>query len=627
MRYPILACVALWLACLPLAHAADTSWWNSDWSYRKQITLDTSAKGGDLTQAAGRIPLLVRLHSGNFQFDSVSASGADIRFIGADGKTPMNYQIETFDPVLGVAQIWLDVPNLPASGQQTVWMYYGNGKAPAQSSGAATFDANYTLVYHFDETSGTLPRDATAYANNALGGNAVTSDDGIVGKAARFDGSSVLTLPANTSLDVAAGGSFTFSAQVKFAAPATAPELIYARRQDGKALLIGLDSGGVPFVEIDGGQQPLRGSATEPLKAGQWTALAVTAGAGKVTLYEDGRSVATLAATLPAFTSNGATVGGDVVPAPVPVPATAAGAAAPATFAPFVGELDELRLSRIARSPAQLRAAALSENAESALIQYGEDEKKSGFGFGYFGIIVKSVTVDAWVIIGILLLMAVLSWVVMWQKGKYVDTVTKANDRFAERFRNLGDNMLGLVGEGAEQVTARREFAESSLFRLYQTGTIEVWRRRDGENRVVIASESIEAIRATMDSTLVRENQRLSKSMVLLTLAISGGPFIGLLGTVIGVMITFAAIAAAGDVNVNAIAPGIAAALLATVAGMFVAIPALFGYNYLLTRNKNVTANMQVFVDEFVTRLAELHRSADQHTLDQAGPGHPGPGH
>ena len=106
-----------------------------------------------------------------------------------------------------------------------------------------------------------------------------------------------------------------------------------------------------------------------------------------------------------------------------------------------------------------------------------------------------------------------------------------------------------------------------------------------------------------MDSALVRENQRLARQMVLLTIAISGGPFLGLLGTVVGVMITFAAIAASGDVNVNAIAPGIAAALVATVAGLAVAIPALFGYNYLITRIKNITADMQVFVDEFVTRI------------------------
>jgi biopolymer transport protein ExbB len=102
---------------------------------------------------------------------------------------------------------------------------------------------------------------------------------------------------------------------------------------------------------------------------------------------------------------------------------------------------------------------------------------------------------------------------------------------------------------------------------------------------------------------------RLNKQMVLLTIAISGGPFLGLLGTVVGVMITFAAIAAAGDVNVNSIAPGIAAALVATVAGLAVAIPALFGYNYLASRIKNITTDMQVFVDELVTKLAESYSS------------------
>ena len=95
--------------------------------------------------------------------------------------------------------------------------------------------------------------------------------------------------------------------------------------------------------------------------------------------------------------------------------------------------------------------------------------------------------------------------------------------------------------------------------------------------------------------------------MVLLTLAIAGGPFLGLLGTVVGVMITFAAIAATGDVNVNAIAPGIAAALAATVAGLAVAIPALFGYNWLASQIKEVVADNRVFIDEFVTKLAERY--------------------
>ncbi len=603
MRYLLLAC-ALCLAWLPrFVHAADAAWWNDDWSYRKAITLDTSNKGTSLAQPAGRVPLLIRLHPGNFQFDGVAPNGSDVRFIGSDGKTPLNYQIESFDPVLGVAQIWLDVPDLQANAQQTVWMYYGNGKAPAQSSGAASFDADYALVYHFDDAAGSPPKDATAYSNHAQSGTPRPVDGGIIGKAGRFDGSTVVTLPNSASLNTAAGGSFSFSAWIKLDAVPATPTLLYARRQDGKALLIGLD-GGAPFVEVDGAQTQ-RSSAGEALKAGQWAYIVVTAAQGQVNLYVDGRAYATLAATLPALTS-AATVGGDM-------PSSAAAGSSPA-FANFVGQMDELRLSRVARSAALIQADASAQGAESRLIQYGEDEKKSGMGFGYFGIIVKSVTADAWVVIGLLLVMALISWVVMWQRARYVGRVSSANERFLGRFRDLDSNLLGLADK-ATQSTVQRELGGSSLYRLYEVGAKEVWRRRNGQGRVVIASESIEAIRAVMDSTLVRENQRLSKSMVILTIAISGGPFLGLLGTVVGVMITFAAIAAAGDVNVNAIAPGIAAALLATVAGLFVAIPALFGYNYLLTRNKAVTADMQVFVDEFVTRLAELHRDIDQDTL------------
>lgn len=603
MRYIILLCTLCLLLAPRLSMAGEASWWNDDWSYRKPITLDTSPKGGNLAQPVGRMPLLIRLHPGNFQFDGVAKTGADLRFIGPDGKTPLNYQIENFDPVMGVAQVWLDVTDLPANGQQTVWMYYGNTKAPVFSNGAATFDADYTLVYHFDEQSGQPPKDATAYGNNAQSGALRIMDDGVAGNAGRFDGSSVATLPASSSLDIKDGGSFTFSTWIKLDAMPTTATLIYGHRQDNKALLIGIDNGAA-FVEVDGGTAPQRANATTPLKAGQWMHLAVTAGNGQITLYVNGQPAANLAAALPAL-GGSATLGGDV----------ASASNSPVPFAAFVGQMDEVRLSRVARPASVIAADVLTQGADSKLIAYGEDEKKSGFGFGYFGIIVKSVTVDAWVVIALLMIMALISWLVMWQRGSYVSRVTNANERFLHRYRELGSNLLGLAGNHASPAV-KGELAGSSLYRLYETGAKEVWRRRDEDGRLVIASESIEAIRAVMDSTLVRENQALSRSMVMLTIAISGGPFLGLLGTVVGVMITFAAIAAAGDVNINAIAPGISAALLATVAGLFVAIPALFGYNYLLTRNKAVTANMQVFVDEFVTRLAELHRAADLSTVE-----------
>jgi biopolymer transport protein ExbB len=155
-------------------------------------------------------------------------------------------------------------------------------------------------------------------------------------------------------------------------------------------------------------------------------------------------------------------------------------------------------------------------------------------------------------------------------------------------------------------------FRLSTVYRLYHHGVQELQRRTAravgaGVAVQTLSPQAVEAIKATMDASLVRMTQKLQSRMVLLTIAISGGPFLGLLGTVVGVMITFAAIAASGDVNVNSIAPGIAAALAATVAGLAVAIPALFGYNWLNTQIKEIVADMRVFIDEFVTRAAERY--------------------
>jgi biopolymer transport protein ExbB len=140
--------------------------------------------------------------------------------------------------------------------------------------------------------------------------------------------------------------------------------------------------------------------------------------------------------------------------------------------------------------------------------------------------------------------------------------------------------------------------------------------RIDAEGRLPM--QSLAAIRSSLDGALARENQRLNTLMVLLTIAISGGPFLGLLGTVVGVMITFAAIAAAGDVNINAIAPGISAALLATVAGLAVAIPALFAYNYFTVRIRDTYVDMQVFIDELITRVGEGIELAQMPVRDRA---------
>jgi biopolymer transport protein ExbB len=242
----------------------------------------------------------------------------------------------------------------------------------------------------------------------------------------------------------------------------------------------------------------------------------------------------------------------------------------------------------------------------------------------------RNLTVDGWVVIGLCALLLVMSTAIMISKLLFLNRVMKGNAEFLGEFRKLKDDVTLLDpanGDGKEDsafesgtesqlmstLGAKNErFGISTLFRLYHHGVREVRQRLAGQaagadRARVLSPQSIEAIRATLDASLTRMTQRMSSQMVWLTISISGGPFLGLLGTVIGVMITFAAIAQAGDVNVNAIAPGTAAALAATVAGLGVAIPCLFGYNYLNSRIKEVVADMRVFVDEFVTRIAETY--------------------
>jgi biopolymer transport protein ExbB len=154
---------------------------------------------------------------------------------------------------------------------------------------------------------------------------------------------------------------------------------------------------------------------------------------------------------------------------------------------------------------------------------------------------------------------------------------------------------------------------KSSIYDIYHIGSEEIRHRleQDRTRKKGLTGRSIQAIRAALDAGLVRENHKLTDGLIYLTISIAGGPYIGLLGTVVGVMITFAVIAKSGEVDVNSIAPGIASALLATVAGLIVAIPALFMYSYLNSRIKSIVSEMQVFIDEFVAKMAEFYQGSD----------------
>jgi biopolymer transport protein ExbB len=634
-------------ATLTLLPSPAKAWWNDDWSLRKKITIDASASGANITDAIGTTPVLIRLHAGNFRFSSAKDDGSDLRFVAGDDKTPLKHHVEKYDSLLGEALVWVSVPNVLAGAKTEIWLYSGNKKAVPTADAKGTYDPDALLVYHFNER-GTPSLDSSVWANNAQS-VAQAADGAIIGSGLRLNGTTPLTLPASPSLGVASGAPLTWSAWIKPAAQQPNAAL-YSRRDPatGNGLVIGIDNG-APFVEISNAGTAQRSGAGSPIAPGSWHNLTVVANNGQITLSLDGAPYASLAATLPALNTV-ALIGGDTSASPVasatspsaaaqPVAPNAPAADGSATAAPdaaapdanavapiavaamagFAGDIDELHIDKIARSTGFIKFAAIEQGPDNAkLISFSVDEETASWLSGYFAVILKSVTLDGWVVIGILVIMAALSWVVMYDRVTYLNKQAKANDYFMKRFREAATDLTVLDSDDTGKAAAPgSRFTEadavamrhSALFRIYHIGAGEIRHRfaRGGAGSQFLSATSIAAIRAALDSGVVKEMQKLNRMMVVLTIAISGGPFLGLLGTVVGVMITFAAIAASGDVNVNAIAPGIAAALVATVAGLGVAIPALFGYNYLISRIKDLTNDIQVFVDEFVTKMAEFY--------------------
>jgi biopolymer transport protein ExbB len=594
------------LAILMFSGTAN-AWWDNDWTIRKKIVIDTSDKGVAIDAPVGTVPVLLRLSDGDFQFQAAKEDGSDIRFVAADDKTPLTYHIEKFDSLMSEGFVWVKVPDLKPGTQTTIWMYYGNSgpKAVKSDNPKGTYDSDTVLVYHFTE-KGSPFSDSTANSNSSKAPG-VTAD-ALIGDGMRLTGHVPVTIPASPSLLVPQGGALTWQAWIK---PGTlsANSVILSRHDGASAFVIGMDNG-VPFVEVTGpnGVQRTTATGATPIVVNTWHHLAVVAAPGKVTIFVDGAPYGTpLVASLPALNSD-ILLGADLT-----------GSARPG----FVGDVDELQISKVARPDGFEKFASLSQggsDSENKLIALSPDEQASTWlsGNSTFAILIHSLTPDGWAVICILAVMAVVSWSVMFTKASFLNKNSKGSDHFMKAWRHVANDLTALDGGDLEHAKSlggrvdkkgQKALRHACIYHIYHTGVEEIRHRMsNGEGEKVLSAQSIQAIRASLDGVMVRETQKLNKLMVFLTIAISGGPFLGLLGTVVGVMITFAAIAAAGDVNVNAIAPGIAAALLATVAGLAVAIPALFGYNYLISRIKEATSDMHVFVDEFVTKLAEFYR-------------------
>lgn len=582
------------------------AWWNEEWPYRVKIAINLPASQAANPQPITDAPVLVRLHTGNFQdFMYLKEDLGDLRFIANDDKTPLKHQVEKFDLINQLMYVWVKLPQLPeADGNNAIYMYYGNSNAVTAEDAAGSQGVNLTGVFHFDG-SATLLKDSSAYTQKGQLDNVERVPGSLIGAGVKFNGQSSIGVSASPALQHIADKGFAFSAWIK---PQGSQEdaWLFSHKTSAGQLILGIQQTGLyaRWISSDGvtSQTP----ATAPLTPDTWQHVALNLDQQRLAVFVNGVEKASIDVKVPDYMAGDIFLGGT-----------------PDAHG-YTGEMDEANLYGTAQQPAWFAYLYNSQGQQSQMVALDKSEQLgSGGESSYFGVILKSVTVDGWVVIGILAVMMVISWLVMYAKAGMLKRIRKDNLAFSKDFREMDvDDPGALDADDAEEIAEDAPFLNamfgkhdhyqsSTLYHIYHQGIHELNKRVGkavgSDATRALSPQSVGAIRAVLDAAMVRESQKLNNNMVLLTIAVAGGPFLGLLGTVIGVMITFAAIAASGDVNINAIAPGISAALMATVAGLAVAIPALFGYNYLSVRIKDMMSDMQVFIDEFITRIAEYH--------------------
>jgi biopolymer transport protein TolQ len=206
------------------------------------------------------------------------------------------------------------------------------------------------------------------------------------------------------------------------------------------------------------------------------------------------------------------------------------------------------------------------------------------------------------IIIFILLLVSVFSWSVIWTKYHMISQGKKENTFFLKRYRTDRTPL--------EMYAEKKKYSISPLSYVYQAGARELSFHLLGSSEVddtyeerladagKVDSVSMASVRSAMERAVGEQALIMESQLILLATAASGGPFLGLLGTVWGVMEAFSGIAIQGSASLAALAPGVSGALITTVTGLVVAIPAMFGHNFLITTIRAMIVEMENFAAE-----------------------------
>lgn len=204
-------------------------------------------------------------------------------------------------------------------------------------------------------------------------------------------------------------------------------------------------------------------------------------------------------------------------------------------------------------------------------------------GISLLDLLLKSSPIAKFVLL-LLLLFSLVSWAIIFSKWRLLKASQKDTDEFMARFsRNAKLSDLFVEAEYRKR---------SPIARIYLAGYEEVMNQiESGANQI----HSLDAINRVMQSATIDEVTQMEKSLSWLATAANASPFIGLFGTVVGIIIAFQGLSASSGSSIQSVAPGIAEALIATAAGIAAAVPAAIFYNYFLSKIKNLTSAMDRF--------------------------------
>ncbi|HUD46709.1 MAG TPA: MotA/TolQ/ExbB proton channel family protein [Candidatus Baltobacteraceae bacterium] len=245
---------------------------------------------------------------------------------------------------------------------------------------------------------------------------------------------------------------------------------------------------------------------------------------------------------------------------------------------------------------------------------------------------IKKATPEGKATMSALLVLSLFSWTIIITKARQLMIARNATKKFLSAYastrdpldiKRKGEDFAGapafeLYIRGADELEYHLKNNPVTLNKIKTVNSDPALGNTDHFARAVttrVSTASFDAIKVVMEESAGAEAMGLEKGMIVLSTAVAGGPFIGLLGTVWGVMETFAGIATAGGASITAMAPGVAGALICTVIGLLVAIPAMFSYNFMVTTIRAITQELDGFAARYANQIE--HCYVDSRTLSE----------